>query len=128
MWGDAGNHFLGHGLARLDPWRWSPWGDRDSTVENLKSYNTAKNRDRPVEVLIGKPPHGNHMTFANIDDAVDFIDPPKKPSHDIQSSNGRLVPLLFLGAFVFCAFIGCIVFCWVWNYVPKTSRDVLKTS
>lgn len=123
MWGDAGNHLLGHKLAELDPWRWSSWQDRKSTIENLKSYNIPENQHRPIEMVIGKG-IGNHVTFDNIHETLNYLDPPKKKaSKDSEGSNVNLVPLLLLGTFVCCAFAGCLVFCWIWHKVPKTSNQ-----
>jgi len=66
MWGDAGQHILGHGLAELDLFRWTEWKNSAATVRDLEAYEGTAFFGRPVEMIgiKGKGTHiGPHPTF-----------------------------------------------------------------
>lgn len=71
MWGDAGTHLLGHRMAEMDPFRWSPWESKDTIIEDLEANRREENMQRPVEV---KKDGQSKVTFANLDQAISYLE------------------------------------------------------
>lgn len=86
MWGDAGTSLLGHGIAEIDPFRWSVWESADSMIEELAGQNRALNR--PVEI---KKDGEGTMMFQNVEQAIVYLKR-EKTAGQFSASLPTIVP------------------------------------
>jgi len=70
MWADAGQGFLGHRAAELDPLRWKTMRC-EAIAEDLARYNTSEDRLRPVEIEVGQ--HSDKKIFQSVGEAISYL-------------------------------------------------------
>jgi len=87
MWGDAGDHLLGHGAAEVDPFRWSDWQHREVILKDLSAYRATEDSNRPVEIMEdGGGVPNRRRTFPSVDAALEFL---SGPSDENQGGKGN---------------------------------------